>query len=175
MEKWRKRLDIIANVALTLCCIVFMFFLFKNYFIKSTGNKDTQKNSPASEMVGKSINLGDINWAENEKNLILVLNKNCRFCNESAPFYQRLTNDIAKQTNTRLIAVLPHEDEVNKQYLKEHSLEISNIINVSSLSVSVRSTPTLILVDNKGVIVEQWVGKLANSDAENKVIAALSQ
>jgi hypothetical protein len=50
-----------------------------------------------------------------------------RFCDESVPFYQRLTKGLSGQSRIHVVAVLPHSGDENKQYLKDKMLAISDV------------------------------------------------
>jgi len=58
-------------------------------------------------MVGNKLAISGIDWSQSQQTLLLVLQKGCRYCEESVPFYQRLTKEISSQPKTRLIALLP--------------------------------------------------------------------
>jgi hypothetical protein len=54
---------------------------------------------------GTKVNLPGVDWAQNEQPLLLVLDEKCRFCTESAPFYQRLIQAISTNSKLRLVSV----------------------------------------------------------------------
>jgi thioredoxin-related protein len=173
MKNWRTKLDTIANIALIICCVLFAGFLIRNYLLTSN-RQNTNTNPQANSFVGKRLPINFIDWSKNQQTLMLVLQKNCRFCNESMPFYQRLAKELSNQTKTRLVAVLPQSLEESKQYLKENKVEINDVLQASPNSVGVRGTPTLVLIDNDGIVQEQWVGKQSPAKEES-VIARLKQ
>lgn len=105
---------------------------------------------------------------------MLVLQTGCRFCDESTPFYQRLTKELASQSKTHLVVLFPQNYNESKQYLKNKMIEIAYVRQVSLQSIGVQGTPTLILVDSSGTVLEQWVGKLPATQ-EDAVLARLKQ
>jgi thioredoxin-related protein len=165
----QKTLETVANLALIGCCVIFAVVLVKNYLLKETAPKP----QPAASLIGKKLDLENVDWTRTEKNLVLVLSKNCRFCDESAPFYQRLVKETAG-SNTRLISVFPHSETEDRQYLKDKMIEIAEVKQVVPHRLGVKGTPTLLLVNNEGTVVEEWVGKLP-SDAQETVIARLKR
>jgi hypothetical protein len=104
--------------------------------------------------------------------VLLVLQKGCRFCTESAPFYQRLIQEAANRNDVKLIALLPQTVTEGKQYLDEIGVSIDDIRQVSPSQVKVDGTPTLIIVDENGVAVDVWKGKL-RPEAESQVLSKL--
>lgn len=171
MKNWRTKLDTIANIALIACCVLFAVFLIRNYLL--TSSKQTISTNPqANSLIGKRLSINEIDWSKNQQTLVLVLQKDCRFCNESMPFYQRLAKEFSNQTKTHLVAVFPDNLEESKQYLKENKVEINDVLQASLNSVGVRGTPTLLLIDNNGIVQEQWIGKQPPAKEES-VIARL--
>jgi len=120
------------------------------------------KSVPTNEgiKIGTKLTLTDVDWNKSEKNLVLVLSSTCRFCNESAPFYQKLAAQKTGQNNIRLIAVMPQTAAEAKQYLDNHKISVDEIKQTNPDTINVRGTPTLVLVDNTGAVVQSWVGKL---------------
>ena len=97
----------------------------------------------------------------------MVLSTTCHFCTESAPFYQRLVQEKAKHGDVRLVAVLPQSISDAQQYLSEHGILVDQIAQAVPDAVHVRGTPTLIMVDHTGSVVQSWIGKLpAEKEAE---------
>jgi len=173
MGKWRARTEIISNIALVACCILFATFLVKNHFLRN--NLETKTNlPPAISLVGKKLSFDGIDRTKNQQTLLLVLQQGCRFCEESMPFYHRLIDELANQTKTHIIALLPHSNDENKRYLKDETLEIADVRQVSPLTLGVQGTPELLLLDDTGTIIEQWKGKLPPNQ-ENDVISRLKR
>jgi thioredoxin-related protein len=173
MKNWRTRIEVISNVALIICCIVVVVFFVKNYRLRQ--KQDTKTNPLAmTSLVGHKISLRDQDWARNQQTLLVVLQKGCRFCDESTLFYQRLTRELAERSKTHLVAVLPQSNDESKQYLKEKMIDIQDVKQAAPMSLGIRGTPTLVLVDPTGTVLEQWNGKLPATE-EDKVILRLKQ
>jgi thioredoxin-related protein len=91
------------------------------------------------------------------------------------PFYQRLVKELSNQTKTHIIAVLPENPDESRKYLEEKMLKIPDTIQISSKEIQVRGTPTLLLINDTGTVLEQWTGKLPNKSVEEQVIQRLTQ
>jgi thioredoxin-related protein len=164
MSKLSKRIELLANVAIIVVAIALVAVLVQRFFLTKT--------APSQEIaVGTKISLPEVEWAKNGKTMLVVLQKGCRFCTESAAFYQRLAQTAAAK-NVHLIAVLPNTVDEGREYLNSLSVSIADIRQVSLNSISVRGTPTLILVDDKGAVAETWIGKLP-PEKESEVLARL--
>lgn len=120
----------------------------------------TSQNAVAPIPTGMKVSLNDADWGKYGQTLLLVLQKDCHFCTESAPFYQRLEREMARNSNVRLVAVLPNTVDESKKYLGDLGLSIHEVRQASLSSLGVGGTPTLILVDGTGKVEASWVGQL---------------
>ena len=102
------------------------------------------------------------------------MNTRCGYCNESIPFYKQLVEaQQSSDQNVRLVAVLPNSEVEVKQYMQQQQLNISTVPKVNLQTLKVAGTPTIILVDNGGRVLDFWVGKLPQ-DSEQQVIKIIS-
>lgn len=93
--------------------------------------------------------------------MILALQAGCHYCTESVPFYKRLI-EIAKDKNIKLVAVFPSAIEQSTNYLEELGVNNMEIKQSTLGSLQVRVTPTLILTNEKGEVMNSWIGKLSS-------------
>lgn len=161
-----RKLEISANVAIIAVAILVGILLVRNYLIVGHSKPQPQN------LIGTKISLPDIDWANNGQTLLLVLQRGCRFCSESAPFYQRLVRDVGNNGNIRLVAVLPQEITEGKQYLQDLGVSINEVKQALPSSLGVRGTPTLLLVNDAGIVTETWNGKLP-AEKESEVLNRL--
>lgn len=160
-----RKIEFAANIAIIIVAIMIGGVLVNNYFFK----RDPL--APASIQIGTKAPIPDIDWAKNEKTLILVLQEGCRFCSESGPFYQRLITETASK-NIQLVAIFPHSIEIGKRYLDTLKVPISDLKNIPFNIIGVTGTPTLLLVNNEGKVSAKWIGKLPN-EKETEVLESL--
>lgn len=166
-----QRLEFLANIAIIVAAALLCFVLIKNYLLpdhSKDGSRDLRV--PA----GTKVSLPGVDWSGNKQTLLIVLQKGCHFCSESAPFYQRLIRESAGHENIHLVAVLPQATDESRKYLDDLGVAIENIKQAELDEVGVRGTPTLILVNNQGVVINSWVGKL-NADNEADVLRRLQE
>ncbi|HMG74643.1 MAG TPA: hypothetical protein VK582_14175 [Pyrinomonadaceae bacterium] len=163
-----KRIELIANVSIIIVAIVICAALAKRFLTKPPA----QQSDASGIVAGTKINLPDEDWAKNGKTLLLALSTNCKFCSASAPFYQRLASTALSSKNTKLVAVLPQGAEQSREYLSTLKVTIEDVKQASPVSLGVRATPTLILVNNAGIVTNSWVGQLT-PDKETEVLAQL--
>ena len=121
--------------------------------------------------LGSSLTISDVDWRRSKQTLVVVLREGCRFCSDSAEFYRRLAKE-SRQTKTKLVTVLPGSIEASRRYLEGLSVPISEVRQSPLSQINVRGTPTLLLVNDKGVVTKSWVGQLP-PDKETEVIDAV--
>src|SRR5690242_2897322 len=104
MRTLLKRIELLANVSIIIVAVLLGVVLVKQLVL----NKNTQPARPAS--AGREVSRGDkvsvsgVEWAKNSHTLLLVLQKGCHFCTESAPFYQRLIKQTSARNDIKLVA-----------------------------------------------------------------------
>lgn len=166
MSKIQNKLEVTANVLIIVVALILGGVLIKKYFFTESA---PERKSP---VVGQKIADTGIDLAAHQKNVLLVLQKGCKYCTESAAFYKKLIEQT-KDKNVLITAVLPQSKEEAEQYIKE--LGISGIeVRQSKLDpLNVSGTPTIIVTDNQGVISDAWMGKLP-PEMESEVIKKLT-
>lgn len=167
-----KKIELIANVAIIITSALLVAVAANRFFFSSGSGPGDAAAARQSIKVGDRVNLPDFNWAQSERTLLLVLSTNCRFCTESAPFYQRLAQEKTKRRGLRLVAVLPQDAAESRKYLSDHGVSVDDIRRASPGEVKVGGTPTLILADHTGAVITSWIGKLP-SDKEAEVLSRL--
>jgi hypothetical protein len=166
MQKLFRWANFTANI-LIICAVLLMTGIaVKKYFLTAPSPSE-----PARPAIGTKMTLSGINWAEQPKTLVLALQTHCRFCNESAPFYKRLIEN-AESRHVKLIAIFPTKVEESLAHL--HSLGLNGLEARQSplSSLPVNGTPTLIMTNNSGEVINVWRGKLSRSQ-EDEVISKL--
>jgi hypothetical protein len=101
---------------------------------------------------------------------VLVLSAACKYCTASAPFYRRLVSQGALTHGTRFVAILPQAPNESREYLAKLEVKIDDLMQAAPASVGAKGTPTLILVNASGVVIQSWEGLLP-FNAETEVLA----
>lgn len=169
MNTFYKKIEMFANIAIILVAVSLVVVLAKRFVFTGATNQPpaTQQSS-----VGTKLAVPDVDWSSNNKTVVLVLSDTCRYCTASAPFYKRLVQEQAQRANFRLTAVLPQPVDDGRKYLNELGVSINEIKQLSAEAIGVRGTPTLLLVNNVGVVTDAWLGKLTPQE-EAEVLSRL--
>jgi hypothetical protein len=170
MKNITKKIEVVANVAIIVAAISFTAVLAKRYFRPTLPLAPGQ--ATAAIQPGTKADFINVDWAKSNRTLLLVLQSGCHFCTESAPFYQRLARETAQASGVHLVAVLPQDVTEGTKYLNSLGVPILDVRQAQLDSLGVEGTPTLILIDGKGVVTKSWVGKLSG-DKEAEVLSQL--
>jgi peroxiredoxin len=165
--KFTRTIELTTNIAIITVAVLLGIVLIKNYVLSGPG--PNTPGPPPTIPTGTKLSVQDVDWAAKKRTVLLVLSNTCRFCTESADFYKKLAQERAKHDDARIIAVLPQDVEAGKTYLNKLGVSVDEVRQLSLDAIGVRATPTLILVDDKGVVTESWVGKLP-AEKESEVL-----
>ncbi|HEX8265984.1 MAG TPA: hypothetical protein VF596_11300 [Pyrinomonadaceae bacterium] len=167
MSAFGHKLEIAANIAIIAVAVLFSAVIIQKYLLPSSSQPER-----VQPVIGKQMNLSDVNWTSQPRTLVLALSTTCHFCNESAPFYKRLIESV-KGKNVKLVAVFPTETEAGRAHLKELGLADLEVKQSPLANMQVSGTPTLILTNDKGEVTDYWLGKLP-PEKETQVINKLN-
>ena len=167
MSPASRKIEVGANIAIIVVAIILGFVLVKKFVFTD----DTAPGAPKQPQVGAKVFIPGADFSSKDKNLILALKKGCKYCSESAAFYQKLVT-AANEKNVRLMAVFPHSVEEGQSYLKELNVPVTENKEADFMALNVGGTPTIILANSSGDVVRAWMGKL-NPEQENEVFNSL--
>ncbi len=165
-----NRLENLANLATILVSLLLSAVLIKVFLLPQSGTVP----GPTQARAGMNIkqSLPGVDWAKNKRTLVLALSTQCHFCTESAPFYQSVQKERAK--DLKLVAVLPQAVDEGRKYLEGQGVQVDDVKQAPLNAIGVIGTPTLLLVDGKGTVAQVWEGKL-QADQEGGVLAVLNK
>lgn len=162
-----SRLDKATNWIILVTCVVVLGNYGINYYLLS---KSASANKPAIKQ-GQVVNLPGYSPDGAVPTLVMAISTHCHFCQESEPFYQKLSAfRSSSPRGFRIVAVLPEKQEEAAAYLKANHVETDQVLSEPLVQIGVRGTPTLLLLDGQNKLEQLWVGKLG--DAEEKTVLA---
>ena len=107
----------------------------------------------------------EIDFSAGSQTLIMALRSDCRYCNESKPFYRRLVDRDAP--DLQIVVAAPTGDTGIGDYLTSGAIEPDAVLFVELGVLPVSGTPTLLLVGSDGLVTHSWIGLLdAKREAE---------
>ncbi len=162
-----RKLEIATNIAILIVATLASAVLVRNYLFPRT----TTSERPPSVAVGTSLSVPGFDWRANGNTLVLALSTTCHFCSESAPFYRRLADELSRR-RVHLTAILPQNADESAEYLRALQLQFGDVRQVPLRTLQIRGTPTLMLVDERGVVRHVWEGMLT-AEKEQQVFEAV--
>jgi len=168
MKRAVKRVELIVNVSVIGAAVL---------FVSSVGwvalRPSTVRDRTSSIENGTKITLPGWDWSKSPQTLVLVLSADCKYCTASAPFYRRLVSRGGPEAQgTRLLAIFPRATKESREYLASLEVNIDDLQQAVPASVGAKGTPTLILVNASGVVIQSWEGLLP-PHAEGEVLASI--
>ena len=96
-----------------------------------------------------------IDFAVAERTLVMVLQSDCRYCEQSVPFYRSLPR---QPRGVQVVIVAPPGDVEIDAY--REIVQPDAVLFVEPTILPVTGTPTLLLVDQEGNVEASWRGLL---------------
>lgn len=162
-----KTSEVLVNVSIIVVAILVGAVLVRNYLLS---DKSRELAAASDIPRGTSLSVPNIDWSKANQTVLLVLSERCHYCTDSAPFYRRLVERAGE--GSRVIAALPEDLSTSKAYLNRLGVSVDDVLQVNPSSLGTRATPTLLLVDNSGLVKEVWVGQLS-PEKEREVLSRL--
>jgi hypothetical protein len=109
-------------------------------------------------------------WHSHRETLLLALREGCHYCRDSAPFYKRLT-ELERSgaiKDFHILAVFPDPREIAGSLLESEKLDLDFVSSVDFKALGITGTPTAVLVDKSGKVLDLWVGEL--NDIEQQTL-----
>lgn len=152
----KGKIEVVANV------IVIVFAVIVGSVFLRDRLSNAAPESSAIKAGDKLANLEGWNWGAHDRSLVLGLRKGCHFCEDSAPFYQRLVTQQQQGGSTSaIVAVFPDTADAVTDVVQSEGLRIQALAGVPLERLKIDSTPTLLLVDRNGTVVNAWIGMLS--------------
>ena len=104
-----------------------------------------------------------VDFSKAERTLIVAVQQDCSYCAHSMEFYRRLISlRNERKSSVQVVVAAPPRDAAIADYLESLGVEPDLILNVRPGSLAVQVTPTLLLTDQSGDVLERWEGFLSD-------------
>jgi hypothetical protein len=152
----KAKIEGVANITVILLAVLIGSLFLKDRFFTPGPQANEVKTGD------RLARLDGWDWGTHDRTLVLALRKGCHFCEDSAPFYQRLlVTQKQDGSATAIVAVFPDAAGAAKEVVQSEGLEIPALAGVPLEGLKVFGTPTLLLVDRSGTVLKTWVGVLS--------------
>jgi hypothetical protein len=141
-----------------LCCLAGGLLIEQRFFPAPEAEMVSARN-----LVGREVKLPGADWQAAPFSVLLQISSTCRFCNESMPFYKQLiTARQAKAAKVPLIVASGDAVAVMRKYLEDRQVIVDKVLH-SRLESLGTGTPTVYIVDSKGLVRRAFIGELDSS------------
>jgi thioredoxin-related protein len=152
----KAKIEVVGNLVVILLAVVIGSAFLKDRF-HSPGQESNQVKAG-----DKLPRLDGWDWSAHDRTLVLVLKKGCHFCEDSAPFYQRLAaNHRAEGADAAIVAVFPDAADAVNEVVQSEGLGVHALAGVPLEKLKVSGTPSVLLVDKSGTVLNAWIGMLS--------------
>jgi hypothetical protein len=129
---------------------------------------------PARDLVDRQVNLPGADWQSAPVSVLLQISSTCHFCNESMPFYRQLM--AARQAGSVKVPVIVASADavgVMRKHLEDQQVVVDKVLH-SRLEAFPMVTPTVYIVDSRGVVKRAFIGKL-DSAGEKQLLSIVKR
>jgi len=166
-----RKLDVFANVTILVVALLIGFSLIRQQI-----NHPKEKTAlAAASVTGDDLTPGKYlpppagyQWTDHDRTLMVALRYGCIHCEHNMQFYRQVQDKVKRSdAKASLISVFPDDSFVAQHDLDLHSLSgMPFIANIDLAKLHVPGTPTLLLVNSKGTILQSWVGELSQREQD---------
>ena len=170
----KSTLDTAANIAIIVVCAMAAVAL--SLTIRDRLFPPRPPGAPPQVEKGEQFDqLKNVVPAGSDRALVVAVSPQCHYCNDSLPFYKQLVDQRnQKGSGVKFVAAVPNEEAKAEESQKftGAGVQVDNMVHLDFASIKVPGTPTLLLVDKQGKVLDVWVGKL-DAGREKKVLETL--
>jgi len=168
--KAKERLEILTNIAVLLVAVAILAVLALNYI---GGQKPVPRIVEGLQQGQQFPTISGVAYTGAASTLLIAMSTKCAYCTQSIPFYNQLADmKINGKTSLRAIAIFPNSDDEVQRYAQQHQLKTEHKSSIDFEQLKLTATPTMVLVDQNGRVVNFWVGAL-KPDAQQQFLNSL--
>ena len=169
-SKLKNSLETITNLAVLLAASGVLIALSWGYFAQSQTPL-----AVAGMQRGQSLaQLPTVDYAGKTQTLLIAMNTQCQYCTESVSFYNTLADRVRPGSKgTRIVAVFPNKKDEVQKYVDSNGFRLETLADVDFATLNVSFTPTVMLVDSHGKLIDFWIGKVS-TDIEQQILSTVS-
>jgi thiol-disulfide isomerase/thioredoxin len=164
------KLETVTHVFLIgVCCLAGGLLIEQRFF----SSPEAETVSPR-DLVGREVQLPGADWQAAPFTVLLQISSTCHFCNESMPFYRQLV--AARQNQAAKVPVIVASGDavaVIRKHLEDQQVVVDKVLH-SRLASFGTGTPTVFIVDSKGLVRRVFMGKL-DSSGEKELLSIMER
>lgn len=171
-----KTLSRLINIGILVTTLILSYLLFRNYYRKSVTPTPAARTSFGEDLIGRRLELPNVDWTKTNQTVVLALKSDCQFCRDSIPFYKKLSDALTERSDIQMIVLRPDTDQGIEESANDFGLKFREVRPVSLPStlgsIGLTGVPAVLVLDRNGTITQAWQG-LLTAGAESEVLLAL--
>ncbi|MFN2492960.1 MAG: TlpA family protein disulfide reductase [Pyrinomonadaceae bacterium] len=167
----RTYLEVATNAVVLLVAVLILSAFAVSHFSRPATNRTVSDGLQRGQQIPS---LGGIDYSSSPHTLLIAMSTQCGHCTASIPFYNQLAGLKSNgKAQLRIVTAFSNPDENVRQYVEQHQLKLEAKNSVDFRQLKIAGTPTMILVDPSGRVVDFWVGELSSED-QQRVVQSLT-
>lgn len=164
LDHVRRGLEVITNIILVCLAVVVAYrFSPASSHAKPQGKGTSLSRTAGPLEKGQSLTLpASLHDGQSQQTLLLVISTQCSICRGETPFYRELIQRAGASKNHLRVKLLFPESNKDAAEFADANLRGAPMATVTVETLTQRlhvlQTPTLILVDSSGRVIDVWMG-----------------
>lgn len=165
----KRKLETATNLAVLVAALLVAAYFVGLFIARAKRPEPTPEAGPGIRLALPEA----FDFAAHDRTLILAIQEDCSYCEASIPFYVEITDRLGGGcSELGVVAALPNPPASADAFLDKAGLQIPRLANTSLASLGITGTPTVLLVDREGTVLDVWVGELSE-DGQEDILAAV--
>ena len=168
-ERLKSYLEVSTNLTVLIVAIILLSSFAINWF-NNRSAREVISGIAKGQQLDANLN---IDYRNSSYTLLLALNTRCEHCANNAKFYTEILHVTNNGKKVQAIAVFPNSLDEVRQYCQQHELTMDHRDSVDLSLIRIAATPTLVLIDQTGRVVDFWVGEITGNN-QQKLLSYLA-
>ena len=143
-------LETVTNVAVLLVALVFLTTIGWSFVASKTKVRPPVHPETGLRKGNVLRQPASVDYNAAPQTLLLIMNIECHYCNESVPFYKKLATFTNTARRTKMVALFPNSPTAVSEYTQQNELSFQTLSSPDFELGKMLGTPTLILTNTKG-------------------------
>jgi len=165
-----RRASVAASAGLALMLVATVLYIGWPRVTSALGLSSKPAPRPAAYAAGQTIDVPAAWYADAPKTLVIFARESCAACQRAQPFLASLVSKMQGHGGV-LMAHAPGADADDLKFGVSLGLPADRVF-ITPPNLRVHATPTLVLVDAQGHILDAWEG-VAKDDVQAAILKAI--
>lgn len=168
----KLKLETLANILIVVASLVCIAAIGSRLLV----SRPVSKKPINGYQLGDRLSAAEVpvDFSKSPQTLLLVMSSHCQYCIASIPFYRDLVAaESTSRPETRIVAIglLEKADSLGG-FLRRNGVTVDEVITINPKNAKFSVTPTMVLIDQTGLVKGVWTG-LLSTEADQKNVLKL--